>query len=462
MVESKQLVFGVRDQENLVAWQTHYRLDDEPIADNLARQVDPIFADLLDLAVAVYVTDRLTPRRPKSKPKDGTHWRRSLRLRVGVREHSLWINQEISKLVHDLLSWLTDDIWDIEFVAGPALRRHSETQGRLFVDSPASPTQTVLFSGGLDSLLGAASDAVQPDGELILVSAGTHPRMKGKQHELARGLAPHVARRLRSVIIPVGLTETGKSLGQDKRGEESQRSRGFVFLSFGAAVANAAGCSELRVHENGPGALNLPLTSGQQGSMNTRAARPETLKMMGELITRLTDRSFKVVNPAFWLTKAEMCSQAEDALPPLMTRSISCDKGMTRRSATEPLCGVCTSCLLRRQALLASGLKNVDDADLERMAGDGLAANRSHANPMVLAMLQQAHEIDLALAADSPWTALIKRFPDLGRARRALDAAPDEIVDLLSRYIENWRQISYPIAGELLGPATPLTESVMR
>ncbi len=453
MVESELLVFGA-DEDGLVDWQMHYKLDDEPIARNLAREVDPVFADLLDLAVAVYVTDRLTPRRPKFAPKDGTHWRRSLRLRVAVREYGFWTDPETTDLVHQLLGWLTDDVWAIEFVANLASRRDSETQSRLFVDPPAQPTQTVLFSGGLDSLLGAASDGLDPEGELILVSAGTHPRMKGKQAELARGLRELTSRRIRQVIIPVGLTKAGKEFVEDRRGEESQRSRGFVFLSFGAAVAHAAGCDELRVHENGPGALNLPLTPGQQGSMNTRAARPETLAMMEALIARLAGHSFRIVNPAFWLTKAEMCEQAVPGLLPLMVSSVTCDMGMTRRTKTDPLCGVCTSCLLRRQALLASGLKAVDEADLDRMPGDGLAASRSQANPMILAMLEQAREIKRALADPDPWRALTARYPELGRARRAFDGEPRQFTNLFSRYIDDWQRLGYPLTKEFVGPAS--------
>jgi 7-cyano-7-deazaguanine synthase in queuosine biosynthesis len=450
MVESERLAFGIESDENLVHWQAHYRLDDEPIAAGLARQVEPVFADLLDLAVAVYVTDRLTPRRPKYKTKDGTHWRRNLRLRIAVREHRFWTDSANSELVHQLLGWLTDDSWDIEFVPGPALRRHSETQGRLFVDPPQSPTQVVLFSGGLDSLLGAAGDAVSSDGELILVSAGTHPRMKGKQAELAAGLRELTPRRLRQVIVPVGLTEAGKSRVADRRGEESQRTRGFVFLSFGTAVANAAGCDELRVHENGPGALNLPLTPGQQGSMNTRAARPETLQMMSTLISRLAGRPFTIRNPAFWSTKAEMCRAASDTLAALISSSVSCDTGLTRRTATEPLCGVCTSCLLRRQALLAAGLTEIDDGDLQKMPGDGLAAARANARPEILAMMQQAREIESALANNDPWFALLARFPELGKARRALGAEPQHFVDLLGRYVEDWRKVGYPLSSEFL------------
>jgi hypothetical protein len=270
--EDSPITFGLDEGQNLVEWQRHYHLDDEPIAAGLTHQVDPVFADLLDLAVAVYVSDRMTPRRPKYKPMDGKYWRRTMRIKVAVRERSKWAEPECSALLHRLLRWLTDDLWEVEFLSAPSARRASETQGRLFLDPPSDPTDVALFSGGLDSLLGAVSDAESGTGELVLVGAGTQSRMIGKQRELVRELQHSMPRRIRSVIVPVNLTAAGKALGLGQ--ESSQRSRGFVFLALGAAVANAAGRDQLRVHENGPGALNLPLTAAQRGSMNTRAARP--------------------------------------------------------------------------------------------------------------------------------------------------------------------------------------------
>ncbi|HWI94501.1 MAG TPA: 7-cyano-7-deazaguanine synthase [Solirubrobacterales bacterium] len=441
------LSYGVDDAQKLVSWQRHYHLDDAPIATGLSSQVEPIFADLLDLAVAVYVSDRVMPRRPKYKPRDGAFWRRSIAIRVGVRELDRWTDPDTSLLLHKLLGWLTDDEWKVEFVSGPSVRRLSETQSRLFVDPPGDPTQVSLFSGGLDSLLGAAADATSGNGELVVVGAGTHPRMIGKQRQLIGDLAARSDRRIRSVIVPVHLTSAGKEIGTGE--EPSQRSRGFVFLSLGAAVADAAGCAELRVHENGPGALNLSLTAAQQGSMNTRATRPETLQMMGALIHRLTGRPFEIRNPAFWSTKAEMCAAARPGLHALMAESVTCDGALTRRSK-DPLCGTCTSCLLRRQALLASGLRLVDNADIERMAGDGLSATRSKANPMVLAMLQQVREIARALQGDDPWRALVERFPELVGARYCLDVKQERLVDLLERYVRDWRAVDYSLVREFL------------
>ena len=441
--------FGLSGPGALVEWQTHYHLDDARIADGLAAHVDPIYADLLDVAVATYVADRVSRRRPKGKRDNGSFWRRRLHLRIGVRCPEAWNRPGTRDLVHRLLEWLTDDIWEVEFSDPQSARPLAGAQGRLFDERHDRPTQVMLFSGGLDSLLGALADASDPAGELILVAAGTQTAMRARQRELATEVARRLPRRVRLIVVPVGLTAAGRAL-VDGGEEKTQRTRGFVFLSLGAVVAAAAGHNQLRVHENGPGALNLPLTPGQQGSMNTRAARPETLLLMQDLISQLTDSAFQIVNPAFWLTKGEMCERAPAATIDLLARAVSCDGGFTRRIAGGRLCGTCTSCLLRRQALLAAGLTQIDQSDLEQMAGDGLAAGRRHAAPMVLAMLQQAAEIDRAVTSGDAWGELVNRFPELPSARRALQASPDDFVDLLRRYARDWHSLPQHLVAEFL------------
>jgi Queuosine biosynthesis protein QueC len=440
------LDFAEASAPSLVSWQRHFRLDDRTIAHGLGTDLDAISADLLDLAVAVYVADRLCPRRPSRARRDGSWWRRVIHLRTSLRRPERWTGHALSQLL-DLLEWLTDDVWKIEITPGRP-QRQTNGQGSLFPDALQKPVDVSLFSGGLDSLLGAVAD-LDREGELVLVAAGTGTRLIGKQRELAGGLNVLGRRRVRLLSIPVGLTEEGKGR-IDGREESSQRSRGLVFAALGAVVARAAGVSALRLHENGPGAMNLPLTAGQLGSMNTRAARPETLQRMSQLFSELFEDQFEIVNPAFWSTKAEMCAAAPAEAHELMKASITCDSGLTRRVKNGQLCGRCTSCLLRRQALLASGLTELDQFDLEQMAGDALASLRGHANVMVLAMLSQAADLSLALESPEPWSELVARFPELPSIRRALDVPPERLVDLLARYVRDWRRVPRPIVGELI------------
>jgi hypothetical protein len=447
VLKHDMLSFGAKEAGGLIAWQQHFQLDERTISSGLGTHLDPVAADLLDVAVAAYVGDRICPRRPEGARSNGEWWRRSIPMRLALREPARWNESGAAATLHELLSWLTDDEWRIELVGGsPA--RPTPPQDSLFADLLADPVDVALFSGGLDSLLGADLDARQ-HGDLILVAAGTNGRMIGLQRDLARGLATVGPRRVRLLSTPVFLTAAGKTrLG--RRGESSQRSRGLVFAALGAAVAHTVGAPALRIHENGPGALNLPLTPGQFGSMNTRAARPETLLLLGRMLTQLFGAPFEVVNPAFWKTKAQMVRNARPEIDPLILASVSCDSGLTRRVAKGQLCGTCTSCLLRRQALLAARRVDLDVSDLRRMEGDSLKGLRDHANPMVLAMLSQAADLAGALGSADPWSALVDLFPECGSARRALDARPADLIGLFERYVSDWRQVPRPLVRDLV------------
>lgn len=431
----------------LLKWQEHFNLDDRKISRGLGSEVDDVGADLLDVAVAVYVVDRLCRRRPVGARRDGQWWHRSLAIRLPLRSPSAWLETGAHETLLKLLAWLTDDRWEVRLEDGLP-RRSSDGQSTLFPDHLDRPVAASLFSGGLDSLLGADQD-LQGPGELVLVAAGTNGRMIGLQRDLVDGLSQIGPRRVRLVSLPVWLTAAGKkrlSCGE----ESSQRTRGLLFASMGAVVARAAGTNRLQIHENGPGSLNLPMSSGQFGSMNTRAARPETLRMLGTMFSQLFGEPFELVNPSFWKTKAEMCREARRQIDPLITKSVTCDTGLTRRVSEGQLCGYCTSCLLRRQALIAAGRSDLDDADRRQMIGDALAAQRQYAKPTALAMVSQAADMSLCLSAGNPWSALVHRWPDLISVREALDVDPAQLVALLERYVTDWEKVRLPVVREML------------
>lgn len=445
-----RLDFSCPDADRLVSWQKHYRLDDQAIAAGLGTRLGPRASDLLDISMAVYVADRLCPRRPKGARDDGRHWSRRLPVRVAVRDVSFWTSNGVLELLHELLVWLTDDEWTVEPVARVGLGRFAETQGALFASPLQQPAQAGLLSGGLDSLLGAERDLHESRGELLLVAAATHNKLGHLQREIARRLAAHGPRSVRLLVVPVGLKAAARQLF-DYADEPTQRTRGLIFLAFGAVAADAAGLDELRVYENGVGALNLPQTPAGRGAMNTRAVRPETLVMVAQLMSLLRDRPFRIVNPSFWRTKAEMCRDAPADLQPLMAMSVSCDTGLTHRASTVPLCGTCTSCLLRHQALLAGGHEAVAAMDLRRMRSNALGATRpSRAAPGLVSMLAQAMTLEVALQATDPWGAIVDRFPDLPSARDVLNCDSGALLDLLQRYVQDWRAVNTSVVGYFL------------
>lgn len=242
--------------------------------------------------------------------------------------------------------------------------------------------------------------------------------------------------------------------------EPSQRTRGFVFLVLGAVTAAAAGARELRVYENGVGAMNLPLTEAQYGSHNTRAMRPETLVLAGTLFSLVTEQPFWVVNPSFALTKAQLCERAEPALRLAMTATVSCDTGLTHRASRAHLCGTCTSCLLRRQALRAGGLVERDDIEAARYRCDVRRISTT-SDPQLQRlhyMLNQAAQLATGLRDAEPVSALVREFPDLLGIRSALHESgckdPGRLTTrLLERYVTEWQQFAHPLVDRYLcGP----------
>jgi hypothetical protein len=125
---------------------------------------------------------------------------------------------------------------------------------------------------------------------------------------------------------------------------------------------------------------------------------------------------------------------------------------------------MCTSCLLRRQAMRAGGLRDRDDAEAGRYRVDvrevtDLGDERLR---RLHYMLNQAAQFDRALALPEAQRALGTAFPDLRRIWAALreqgHAAPESLTcDLLGRYRDEWRGFEHPLIGRYLTSASPQT-----
>ena len=100
--------------------------------------------DLLHLAAIVYTADLRIWR--GYNREDG--WTREIDVHVPVTDVSLW-NAAVARLC-DLLAFLTGDKWTIHFRA-----RTGVSPGSLGKPTARSPEGVCLFSGGLDSYVGA-------------------------------------------------------------------------------------------------------------------------------------------------------------------------------------------------------------------------------------------------------------------------------------------------------------------
>lgn len=426
--------------------EVEYQLADDRIANGFWRALPPELADLVDLAMAVYLADRLVRRRLPGLDHHELGWKRRLTLELPVRLVERWRRPEIQESLRRCLEFFTEDDWKFLFVRRERENRSSERQRFLWCGDLTSPVQVALFSGGLDSLAGTgASLTGSAAGSLILVSCATNSRLQSVLETLTREAQGAAERDVRPLILPLRFQQTK---AQYNTNERSQRSRGFLYGTLGAVGALMAGAVEVAFYENGIGAINLPYSPAQLGTHSTRSTNPVALSYLAEFVQLFTEQPLDFRLPYLFFTKGEMCARlTAGTLQTLIERGVSCDS-FPLRSKKASQCGVCTSCLLRRQALWAAGLMEEDSGDLYFYdvvcPPTDLQDKRWHP---LRDMLGQVDTFRRALACSRPWDALVGESPvlrnvawnleDRGLAAGASEAQA-KLMSLLGRYCAEW------------------------
>lgn len=416
----------------------------------LARWLGPVpdhLADLLDVAAAVHVVDRLIPRGENDSGAGNDAWSRHLRIQLPVRDPGLWSQSIVKEALTDSLSFFTDDVWDLGFSYG-ARSRDTNVQGVLPI---GGSTRVGLFSGGLDSLIGVAAEVEATDGTLLLLSVGLNSRLLHRQRQLLVKAANRLATRVVPIIVPLRLRQRVPT----RRAEESsQRTRGFLFASVAAAAAWMTAAEEILYFENGVGAINLPLTPAQVGAQSTRSTHPVGLRKVGMFLNLLMQRDVPLRLPFLFATKGETCRLlATSGFRDLVGKTISCDSFPLRIEGVAQ-CGVCSSCLLRRQALW--------EADLEDLPEGGYRFDvLSHSNCIpeeellpLKEMLWQVHRVRTAIGTDKGWRGLVAEFPALREIAEevtqegvAIEDAQQHLVSLYRRYCGEWERFPTHLAS---------------
>ncbi|MEY2563543.1 MAG: hypothetical protein QOH88_1736 [Verrucomicrobiota bacterium] len=415
-----------------------YFFNERRLEDGLGAALSDPLADWLEIANAIYVADRLVLRECSHSRNADAAWARKLRVKVGVRDVEFW-RESGAALIRDVLHFLTDDVWELEFFER-ASDHAPERQQYLFHAVPPS-AEVALLSGGLDSFAGAVvRRALAPQQHFVFVSGATNGLQQGRQSEqvrylktLGRGTATHI-------VVKHGLLNVERK--QDC--ETTQRSRGFLHLTLGCVTALACGVRQLHIYENGIGAINLPLDGSQLGTQNSRPVNPVTLALMGRLASRVAKLPFKIINPSFYLTKGELCAdRAVFKARDILHRTISCDH-QTRQLKGRIQCGRCTSCLLRRMSLHSAGLSAFDPGECYNTDLSVPSMSNSCHSQMLEKMTWQASTIRRLLAEPNPWEALSIDYPMLARVASELslsEAQPDvrvKLMRLYSKYAAEW------------------------
>ena len=299
--------------------------------------------DLLVLAAMVYAADTRISRHSESQ--DG--WTREIRLVVPVSDLARW-NAAIP-ILQRMLNFLTGDKWTIGFRPRPS--RFASVVGAKPLIAPAFDCAS-LFSGGLDSLIGAI-DLIEAGATPLLISHVGEGAVSKAQEDCFDGLKAHYKKRAFE-RLRVWMSFP-KKLVRDVAPDETTRGRSFLFFAIGAFASSGLGREFiLRAPENGFIALNVPLDVLRLGAFSTRTTHPFYIARWNQLL-RVLGVTGRIENPYWNKTKGEMVASCSDTklLLGLVPNSLSCaspTKGRWQGHGTEH-CGYCLPCLIRRASL---------------------------------------------------------------------------------------------------------------
>ncbi len=310
----------------------------------LGVEVTDLGLDLLLFAGLVHAADTRIARATESQDT----WTRELRLVTPVSEPDRWCAS--AGLLSTMLSFLTGDLWQLEFVGRPSTCKAAVPTKE--ASNPQAFEQVSLFSGGLDSLIGAI-DVLETGANPLLISHASEGATSDAQGLCFDGLTGHhtcrVLSRLRAwITFPEGVV---KGVGS----ESTTRGRSFLFIALAVAAGTGLGKAfTLDVPENGLIALNVPLDILRLGSLSTRTTHPFYLARWNELL-RALGISGTVRNPYWNQTKGEMVARCQDGalLKKLIAASMSCSSPAKARWKGHAIqhCGYCVPCLIRRAAI---------------------------------------------------------------------------------------------------------------
>ncbi|MGH9931845.1 MAG: hypothetical protein ACREA9_21820 [Pyrinomonadaceae bacterium] len=328
---------------------------------------DPIALDLLDIGKAVFLADRAFPRSTRL----GEQMRR---ISVSIPVHSVGVwSPAAARLVENIASFVSADDWRIEF-------RRSKTSSRREQKTPVTPDRksvVALFSGGLDSLCGAAylySEGLKPT--FVTHSPPGIKRVRQLLSDLAVKLgSSDLEAETKFASFRLAPVERNKAGVRAMFQEPTRRTRPFFFLTLAGAVALDQGSERIQMSENGALAINLPVRSDAYGARCARQAHAEALRLF-ELLLRTVcpwASDLRVINPFEDMTKGEAAKLLGSGKS-LARKSVSCEyvgkQAATIRAwkqrhpklrsliGTGPECGLCVPCLVRRAALKAAKIKD--------------------------------------------------------------------------------------------------------
>ena len=212
--------------------------------------------DLLIMSGIIYSVDRIVSRKRFSI----NGLTREMIINLPTSNHTLWT--PLTKSLNELLSFMTGDLWSVKF---------SDANNYDLPTSPISEkskevTAVSLFSGGMDSLIGAIDLAQIESGKIFLASHydSTMGGPKGDQDKVFKMLNEHYPEKFIRFKKAVRIQPQ-----KHKNSELSSRSRSLMFFAIAAIVAEAVG-TDIVIPENGSVSLNYPLSDSRRSACSIR------------------------------------------------------------------------------------------------------------------------------------------------------------------------------------------------
>ena len=327
--------------------------------------------DLTILAATIMAADTRISRKTESQDS----WTREIDLYIPVENPDLW-SSNTSILVR-ILKFLTGDHWRLFFRPRPHDFETLVNRRAELVDPPF--TSVSLFSGGLDSFVGA----------IDLLEAGDSPLFVSHYWDISTSSQKPCAQLLgtvysnmepRHVRVRIGFPA---NLVEGSGPEQTMRGRSFLFISLAILAASALQReTPIYVPENGLISLNIPLDALRLGAWSTRTTHPFYMARWQELIESLNITAH-LENSYRFKTKGEMltcCSNAQ-FLREHLSSTISCSsitkarfKGMSPRQ-----CGYCLPCLIWRAAIITAFGNDSTEYSIANLALQPLNSRRAEA-----------------------------------------------------------------------------------
>ncbi|WP_012578713.1 Qat anti-phage system QueC-like protein QatC [Acinetobacter baumannii] len=240
-----------------------------------------------------------------------------------------------------------------------------------------------LFSGGLDSTIGAID--LKAQGKKSVLVSHAYPKDRQKQDHVYYDLQFDNA-RFQVLANPRKVKEIPADV--------QMRTRSFNFIAFGALIATALSKNhfsnkiiKLYIPENGLISINPPLTPRRIGALSTRTTHPYFLQKLNILFKNI-GLPVEIENPYQYKTKGEMMLECKDqsSLKKIAATTVSC--GKWKRSGMQ--CGKCLPCLIRRASFDKYQYK-----DLTQYQYSHLSDVVKHANKRddLMSMVMAIHKI---------------------------------------------------------------------